>query len=76
MLQRKTACAPMGRGKFKKTAVPDDHTRTSCIGLCDARQNSSTPKRSEFLRAKTAEHIKWPNDIDVIVIRALSGARR
>jgi len=76
MLQRKTACAPMGRGKFKKTAVPDDHTwsRASACAVHDSI--SSTPKRSEFLRAKTAAHINWPNDIDVIVIRALSGARR
>jgi hypothetical protein len=57
MLQRKTARAAMGRGKFKKTAVPDNHTRLRA-SACAVHDNvSSTPKRSEFLRAKTAAHI-------------------
>jgi hypothetical protein len=38
MLQRKTARAAMGPGKFKKIAVPDDHTRFRASALCGARQ--------------------------------------
>jgi len=47
MLQRKTARATMGRGKFNKTAAPDDHTRlraSACAvhAVSQARQSEAS----------------------------------
>jgi hypothetical protein len=57
MLQRKTARATMGRGKLKKTAAPDDHTRLRASACAVHAVSQVRPQRSVFLRVKTAAHI-------------------
>jgi hypothetical protein len=74
MLQRKTARVTMEGGKFKKTAAPDDHTRlraSACAvhAVSQARQSEASFCGSKQRRASIDRMI-----IDVIVIRALSGA--